>query len=225
MLDKDKHLCEEPNSRLRNHMKGTSGRRMLRWIAAIAPAAVVASIGLGALPVAGADTGVTCIDERTGQEKQATIVGTDGPDSFGGAASLPPSAVVATLGGNDRVDISGASNAVICLGSGDDDISSVFGGPLTSLSIRGGAGNDSIFGSPENDGLNGGAGNDVIGGLAGNDTLKGGGGDDSLSGGSGDDLLRGQAGRDTLNGGDGNDTCRGGEEVTFCEMTLSTDAP
>jgi hypothetical protein len=57
-----------------------------------------------------------------------------------------------------------------------------------SVTITGGAGNDTIDGGSGNDILNGGAGNDALNGGAGNDTLAGGAGNDTLDGGLGDDI-------------------------------------
>ena len=70
--------------------------------------------------------------------------------------------------GNDRIDSSGMSTAVVLFGNG---------------------GNDTLLGGSGNDSINGGAGNDSLKGNAGNDTLDGGLGDDTLLGGTGPDLL------------------------------------
>ncbi|MCX7421788.1 MAG: calcium-binding protein, partial [Planctomycetia bacterium] len=60
---------------------------------------------------------------------------------------------------------------------------------LTSVSVDGGAGNDSITGSAFADRLTGGLENDTLLGQGGNDSLTGGSGDDSLVGGIGIDRL------------------------------------
>jgi Ca2+-binding RTX toxin-like protein len=74
-----------------------------------------------------------------------------------------------------------------------------------SVSVKGGAGNDSLKGSGGGDVLDGGAGNDTLSGEGGNDTLAGGTGNDSLSGGAGNDRLDGGSGTDSMTGGTGDD--------------------
>jgi Ca2+-binding RTX toxin-like protein len=128
--------------------------------------------------------------------------------------------VARPLGGNDSVDMTGMTRE--------------FGGsgPIT-VTIRGGAGTDSLMGAPLHrnllfgdgdsdrvdggeigDRVSGGAGSDILSGRAGNDTLSGGtasdlmygdGGNDSLFGGPGNDALNGGPGRDKLAGGPGRD--------------------
>jgi Ca2+-binding RTX toxin-like protein len=91
-----------------------------------------------------------------------------------------------------------------------------FDDPATSLTINGGAGNDSFAATP----LDGGEIAVTLIGGAGDDTLVGSGLDDSIEGGSGADRLDGGNGRDTLSGGDdadfligrgGDDTLSGGD--------------
>ncbi len=91
-------------------------------------------------------------------------------------------------GGNDRVAVAGEISI-----------------PVT---IRGGAGNDSLFGGAGPDKLIGGEGNDHLVGGRGDDVLFGGEGKDVLIGGLGDDILRGGYGEDTLIDGPGNDSVR-----------------
>ena len=114
--------------------------------------------------------------------RQATIVGTAGPDNLAGTARAD---VIAGLGGNDTI--------------------SGFGGNDT---ICGGGGNDRIFGGAGNDSLAGEAGNDSLDGEAGNDTLTGGTGNDTLTGGTGNDTLLGGPGVDRLTGGPGQNTVK-----------------
>jgi Ca2+-binding RTX toxin-like protein len=78
--------------------------------------------------------------------KQATIVGTPGPDTLKGTAAAD---VIAGLGGNDTVT-----------GLGGND------------TICGGAGNDTLTGGPGNDTLNGGPGVDRLSGGPGVNTVK-----------------------------------------------------
>ncbi|MBN2971553.1 hypothetical protein JW805_05925 [Roseomonas aeriglobus] len=58
--------------------------------------------------------------------------------------------------------------------------------------------------------VRGGAANDTLNGGGGADTLFGNGGDDTINGGAGNDIIDGGAGVDTLNGGAGNDRIIGG---------------
>ncbi len=69
---------------------------------------------------------------------------------------------------------------------------------ISSLSIEGGQGNDTII---------------LDSTITWPTTIRGGGGDDSVVGGAGNDLLDGSYGNDTLIGNDGNDTMIGGEGV------------
>jgi serralysin len=85
-------------------------------------------------------------------------------------------------------------------GGGDDRVT-VARAVAIPVTMRGGAGNDTLFGGSGPDKLLGGDGNDL---------LVGGRGDDVLYGGSGNDVLRGGPGNDVLRGGPGNDVLRGG---------------
>jgi Ca2+-binding RTX toxin-like protein len=97
------------------------------------------------------------------------------------------------------------------------------------VTVRGGAGNDTLSGSGRDDLLDGGDGNDQLYPQAGNNTVLGGAGDDRidifqgsnlLQGGAGNDTiiargsgnntLSGDAGDDSLIGGDGDDLIMGG---------------
>jgi hypothetical protein len=93
------------------------------------------------------------------------------------------------------------------MGGGDDNFST--SGDLASLisiTVDGGAGNDTIHGSNGADRLLGGAGDD---------SLFGGAGDDTLTGGQGTDHVFGEAGNDTMiwNPGDGTDVLEGGDGI------------
>jgi Ca2+-binding RTX toxin-like protein/cyclophilin family peptidyl-prolyl cis-trans isomerase len=90
-----------------------------------------------------------------------------------------------------------------------------FSTPLGSLTIFGGAGNDTInVGDLESGAfpttVDGGSGNDAITGSAAGDLLRGGSGNDTLSGGAGADTLSGEDDNDLLNGDDGADVINGG---------------
>ncbi|MCX6075177.1 MAG: Ig-like domain-containing protein, partial [Campylobacterales bacterium] len=133
-----------------------------------------------------------------------TITGTSNPvyttigDYFAPVEALVIDAQ--TLPANSKLDLQNIEFAVI-LGE--------------NLTIRGGAGANTVFtgtGSQNivlgvsNDELHAGAGNDVVGSLSGNDSIYGDSGDDIVFGGSGWDTLSGGTGNDTLNGGLGYDT-------------------
>ena len=99
------------------------------------------------------------------------------------------------------MDINGVENIVIDANGGDDVIVAGNGlSALTSLTIDGGAGNDTITGGDGNDTLLGGDGDDVITGGRGNDVAFLGAGDDRFvwNPGDGSDTVEGQGGFDTL---------------------------
>src|SRR5829696_6872633 len=99
------------------------------------------------------------------------------------------------------LDIGTTENLVINANGGDDVITAGNGlSALISLTIDGGAGNDTITGGDGNDMLLGGDGNDVITGGRGNDVARLGTGDDTFvwNPGDGSDTVEGQAGSDTL---------------------------
>ena len=81
---------------------------------------------------------------------------------------------------------------------------------VTSPTLNGTTGNDTLTGDKENNFLFGGNGNDALSGGDGDDVLFGDDGNDTLSGDKGDDILFGGLGNDTLSGGDGKDILQGG---------------
>jgi len=100
-----------------------------------------------------------------------------------------------------NLDIGTTENLVINANGGDDVITAGNGlSALISLTIDGGAGNDTITGGDGNDMLLGGDGNDVITGGRGNDAAQLGAGDDTFvwNPGDGSDTVEGEAGSDTL---------------------------
>lgn len=96
--------------------------------------------------------------------------------------------------------------------------------PITGFSFLGGPEDDVvIFGPsvPVSVTLIGGAGNDTLVGGKGGDRLVGGAGADTLIGRGGEDALYGGAGADLLLGGAGRDVCPGGserDEASSCEV-------
>ncbi|MBI1418535.1 MAG: hypothetical protein GC146_15065 [Limimaricola sp.] len=86
-----------------------------------------------------------------------------------------------------------------------------------------GTGNDTLYGFAGNDVLFGGMDNDVLYGGDDNDTLYGGVGNDWLSGDAGNDTLYGEDGNDTLFGGTGNDILDGGTGDDTLDGGAGTD--
>jgi Ca2+-binding RTX toxin-like protein len=148
-----------------------------------------------------------------------TILGNSGDDSliFSATVALVDADFAAPRLNNARVDAATrierlhlsdtASQVVLGSDAASFGIASVFGGNgndtlnlsdyITSVTLSGGSGNDSI---------SGGSGNDSIDGGIGNDSIHGGGGSDILLGGAGTDRLDGGIGMDSMVGGAGNDT-------------------
>ena len=85
------------------------------------------------------------------------------------AASTVQALIVTGGSGNNLIDLSGVTATSFTA--------------LTSVSIDGGAGNDTITGSSLSDSIQGGMGKDTLNGLGGNDSLSGGAGSDVLNGG------------------------------------------
>jgi Ca2+-binding RTX toxin-like protein len=99
------------------------------------------------------------------------------------------------------IDIGTTEKLVVNMGAGDDSFSAT--GDLASLisvTVDGGAGNDTILGSNGADLLMGGDGNDFIDGQQGNDTAFMGAGDDVFQWdpGDGSDVVEGQDGADSM---------------------------
>src|SRR5262249_29942297 len=99
------------------------------------------------------------------------------------------------------LDIGTSESLVVNMNGGDDVFTGSNGlAPLISLTVDGGAGNDTITGGDGNDVLFGGDGNDLVNGGRGNDVAMLGAGDDTFAWnpGDGSDTVEGQDGRDTL---------------------------
>jgi Ca2+-binding RTX toxin-like protein len=99
------------------------------------------------------------------------------------------------------LDIGTTENLVLHANGGDDTITAGNGlAALISLTLDGGAGNDTITGGDGADILIGGSGNDIVTGGRGNDTALLGDDDDTFiwNPGDGSDTVEGQAGNDTL---------------------------
>jgi Ca2+-binding RTX toxin-like protein len=99
------------------------------------------------------------------------------------------------------LDIGTTESLFVNMNGGDDTFTGSNGlAGLISITVDGGAGNDTITGGDGADRLTGGDGNDVINGGRGNDVLFGGAGDDTFvwNPGDGSDTVEGQDGHDTL---------------------------
>jgi Ca2+-binding RTX toxin-like protein len=99
------------------------------------------------------------------------------------------------------LDIGTSENLVLNANGGDDSFTAGNGlAPLISLTVDGGAGNDSLTGGDGNDVLLGGDGNDLITGGRGNDVALMGAGNDTFvwNPGDGSDTIEGQDGTDTM---------------------------
>jgi Ca2+-binding RTX toxin-like protein len=119
------------------------------------------------------------------------------------------SVVIDGTNGNDTITASLVAGAVSIKGL-PTQLSIAHVEAIDSISINGGAGNDSISVAalPTKAGqliLVGGAGNDTLTGNLGNNVLNGGDDKDTLNGGGGNDTLTGGLSNDTITGGAGND--------------------
>lgn len=140
---------------------------------------------------------------------EATIVGTDGPDTIVGTDGID---VIVGLAGADTI-YGREGNDIICGGPGPDFILAGKGHDQ----VWGNGGNDRIKGDLGHDVLSGGNGQDVLVSQAGFDELYGDAGRDRLLGGRGTDLLRGGVDEDKLFGNNGTDLLYGDEGVDYCE--------
>ncbi|HEX2552566.1 MAG TPA: calcium-binding protein [Microvirga sp.] len=99
------------------------------------------------------------------------------------------------------LDIGTTENLVVSMNGGDDTFSATGNlAALISVTVDGGAGNDTILGGNGGDVLLGGDGNDFIDGQQGNDVVFLGAGNDTMQWdpGDGSDVVEGQAGTDTM---------------------------
>jgi uncharacterized repeat protein (TIGR03803 family) len=140
-----------------------------------------------------------------------TVNGTSGDDVI--SLSSDGNNITATVNGvaATPVPISSVTSISVDGNAGNDSITIESTMPATfGVSVQGGPGDDTIQGGPGNDTLGGGQGNDFILGGPGDDLIHGGAGDDSIGGGQGNDILYGGPGNDTMTGGAGNDVLIGG---------------
>jgi Ca2+-binding RTX toxin-like protein len=181
-------------------------------------------------------TGTDNADSITSSNANDFIEGFEGNDTLYGGA------------GNDTIN--GGAGADQLFGENGDDWLIADSADVTSGSVIGGSGNDTLeingttgislnvviagiesaLGSDSgNDSLNAGTATVamILDGRGGNDTLNGGTVNDSILGGSGNDVLYGRAGNDTIDGGAGADYILGyeGDDVLYVDsddITSST---
>jgi Ca2+-binding RTX toxin-like protein len=128
------------------------------------------------------------------------------------------SAVPLEVGGEVCANAPGNPNELVCAapsiagfevnaGAGDDSVT-VARAISIPVTMRGGAGDDTLLGGSGPDKLLGGEGSDRLVGGRGDDALYGGRGADVLIGGPGNDVLRGGPGADVLRAGPGENSVR-----------------
>ena len=168
----------------------------------------------------GADT--VAVGDLSGTDVKT--VNTDLAGALGGTTgdAQPDQVTVDGTRGNDKIDVAGNASAVAVTGlaaqvaiqhqdpsdkldvnglGGDDTISAAaLAAQAITLSVDGGAGDDTIAGGAGAETLLGGDGNDTIDGNGGNDTANLGAGDDTFvwDPGDGSDTVEGQDGTDTM---------------------------
>jgi Ca2+-binding RTX toxin-like protein len=129
----------------------------------------------------------------------ARVNGSSGADSFAITADGTHARVEA---GNLHLEVGTTTESLVVSGGDGDDQFSAVGNlaALTSLTLDGGAGNDTILGGNGADLLIGGDGNDFIDGNQGNDVAQMGAGDDTFQWdpGDGSDIVEGGTGADTM---------------------------
>jgi Ca2+-binding RTX toxin-like protein len=128
------------------------------------------------------------------------------------------SAVPLEVGGDVCANPVGNPNELLCdapsiagfevNAGGGNDVVTVARAITVPVTMRGGAGDDTLVGGSGPDKLIGGDGDDRLVGGAGDDVLYGGAGDDVLIGGPGNDVLIGGPGKDVLRPGGGENEVR-----------------
>lgn len=164
-------------------------------------------VAAGSVTVADVET----INISTADTGSAT--GADIAASTHTATLVATSAKTVSVSGNNGLNLTNAGNTLIesfdASGVAADSaldtaanlaVTFVSDNVTTAVSIKGGAGNDTLTADAASTKVN------TIDGGAGDDTITGGAGADVLMGGAGNDTLDGKAGADKLTGGAGNDT-------------------
>lgn len=174
---------------------------------------ILAILAVQAAPLAHAETTYTVVLAGGSTQNMIHIWLT--PD---GRSYVIDSIVPLEVGGDVCENPPDLQNELICkassvagfeinAGEGDDTVA-VGGAVRVPVTMRGGAGRDTLIGGGAADKLIGGEGNDHLSGRAGNDLILGGPGNDRILGGSGRDILRGGPGFDELIPGAGMDAVR-----------------
>lgn len=174
---------------------------------------LLAILAAQAATVAHAETSYTVV--LAGGAEQSMIKIWLTPD---GRSYVIDSVAPLEVGGPVCENSSGNPNELICkaqlvagfeinAGPGNDSITVERDVPAP-VTMRGGAGHDTLVGGDGADKLIGGDGNDHLLGRGGADLIFGGAGNDLISGGAGKDLLRGGLGKDAFGGGPGPDDIR-----------------
>ena len=142
--------------------------------------------------------GSDVVDGQAGFD-QLVFVGSDGNEVMNIADNGSHVLLTRDLG-NVTMDLNSVENVVINANGGNDSINGSGLSALTSLTIDGGTGNDTIIGGAGNDSLIGGDGDDIITGGRGSDVAHLGAGNDRFiwNQGDGSDSVDGQSGFDTL---------------------------
>jgi RTX calcium-binding nonapeptide repeat (4 copies) len=157
--------------------------------------------------------------------RQATIVGTAGPDRLVGT---PGRDVIAAGRGNDVIWALDGRD-FICTGTGSDLVYAGLGSDNVSLlgggndKVWAGRGNDGIGFGPGRDIVHAGPGKDVIGDGRGNDRIDAGPGSDEIFLAGGADVSFGGSGEDATFDASGDDTLHGGPGPDFAALALGND--
>jgi hypothetical protein len=175
----------------------------------------LAILAAQAPPVAGADLTYTVLLAGGPESNQIQIW-----LSADGRTYVIDSIYPLEVGGTVCEHPSGNPNELICQApqvsafefnaDGGDDRARVSKDVRIPVTMRGGAGRDTLVGGSGPDKLAGGPGGDKLAGLDGDDQLLGGEGYDALFGGRGDDIVHGGPGVDNVHGGPGNNDVRQG---------------
>ena len=112
-------------------------------------------------------------------------------------------------GGSVFFDKSEVTSVTVRGGDGNDTI--VATSLRSTSSLEGNNGDDRVFGGGSTDDIQGGMGSDIIFGNGGDDNIDGGLGNDRVFAGNGDDVVNGNFGNDTVYGNEGNDVLVGNE--------------
>lgn len=149
-------------------------------------------------------------DTLTGGLGDDTLIGNTGTDLLFEFADVPLTLNNTSLTGLGTDQLATLEKASLAGGdSGVEFDASAF--TRGSVTLTGGAGNDTLIGGSKNDAITGRDGDDELSGGAGNDTILGGFGEDTLNGDAGNDLLIGGFDDDEIDGGSGRDTAVGGQ--------------